>query len=184
MMPVYVALLAPSVYSGLLAQSTAVSGYDLASIGAALPGAALLGACDPAGGAADAVLGLGVVFPAQAPKTIAETASSAIRAERPGARDMLHIPPLRPRPACSLPCRITGSSTHGQTAVAGDCAGSLARWRARVSCGSMQRVANVALAQIAPTLGALEANLDRHHATARRGAGGRGGPGRLPRARA
>ena len=47
-------------------------------------------------------------------------------------------------------------------AVAGDCAGSLAHG-GRVSSGSCSGF-RIALAQLAPTLGALEDNLDRHRA--------------------
>jgi len=110
MMPVYFAVLVPSVVSGGLAQSTAVSGYARASIGAAL-----LGAWDVWGGAADsaAVLAAGDgVLPAHAPKMTAEIANNATRAERRGTRDMRTVSSTAPGPACSLPCGFAG--THAR----------------------------------------------------------------------
>ena len=133
----YVALLAPSVYSGLLAQSTAVSGYGgVDRRGAARRGAA--GCLRSCRWRRRCGAGLRpVASPAQAAKMIAETASSAIRAERPGARDMrifLHCargpraaspavsraPPRtakRPLRAIALRC-ITPS---GSAAIASNC---------------------------------------------------------------
>jgi hypothetical protein len=78
-MPEYVALLAPTVYFGGLAQSTAVSGYDLPAKAASLAAddglsAAVLGC--PELGAAALGLGLGVE-PAQALKMIAAEPNTA-----------------------------------------------------------------------------------------------------------
>jgi hypothetical protein len=69
-----VAELAPDVYFGGFAQSTAVSGYDLPVYGAVL----VLGAAWLAAWLAACELGLGLgVVPAQALKTIANTPMKA-----------------------------------------------------------------------------------------------------------
>ena len=113
-----------------------------------------------------------------------------------GDRIILGTPPLCPvaRTDRCLPVRRWLGQAHARARSGPASAGSVApSWvspsrrsptRTTVAYAPSVRSIRIALAQIAPQLGQLDANLARHHEMLERGAGGRGRARRLPGARA
>jgi predicted amidohydrolase len=153
---------------GLLAQSTAVAGYDWPLNAAAEAGvdglAAWLGA----------VVGAGVAAAPHAETAIAVLAASAAnRADHLGRWNMLATPPHGPDPVDrDVPNPAAGHfDAHHEKPVAASAAKtSTARLPTSPPILALGRYARsvhglrIGLAQIAPRLGDLEANLERHHA--------------------